>query len=50
MTIKEIRKSGINDTYEVKLKVNNFDTATVFLRYVVFPLNLSGKYERSIVT
>ena len=30
MTIKEIRGSGINDTYEVELIVNDFDTATSF--------------------
>lgn len=30
MTIKEVRGSGINDTYEVELIVNDFDTATDF--------------------
>lgn len=30
MTIKEIRGSGINDTYEVELVVNDFDTASDF--------------------
>jgi len=30
MTIKEIKGTGINDTYEVELIVNNFDTATEF--------------------
>src|SRR3989338_7822530 len=30
MTIKEIRGSGINDTYEIELIVNNFDTASDF--------------------
>jgi len=32
MTIKEILGPGINDTYEVELIVNDFDTATDFLR------------------
>ncbi len=31
MTIKEIRGSGINDTYETELVVNDFDTACAFL-------------------
>ena len=31
MTVKEVRGSGINDTYEVELIVNDFDTATSFL-------------------
>lgn len=31
MTIKEIRGSGINDTYETELIVNDFDTACSFL-------------------
>jgi adenylate cyclase, class 2 len=30
MTVKEVRGSGINDTYEVELIVNDFDTATSF--------------------
>lgn len=30
MTIKEVRGSGINDTYEVELIVNDFDTAVAF--------------------
>lgn len=30
MTVKEIRGSGINDTYEVELVVNDFDTASDF--------------------
>ncbi len=30
MTIKEIKGSGINDTYEVELIVNSFDIATEF--------------------
>jgi len=38
MTIKEIRGSGINDTYEVELIVNDFDTATKFFEACnVFP-------------
>lgn len=31
MAVKEIRGSGISDTYEVELVVNDFDTATAFL-------------------
>ena len=30
MTIKEVRGSGINDTYEIELTVNDFDTAVDF--------------------
>src|SRR3989344_1434036 len=30
MTVKEVRGSGINDTYEVELIVNDFDTASSF--------------------
>ena len=30
MTVKEIRGTGINDTYEVELVVNDFDTACSF--------------------
>jgi len=30
MTIKEARGSGINDTYEIELSVDNFDNATKF--------------------
>ena len=30
MTVKEIRGSGINDTYEIELVVNDFDAATAF--------------------
>lgn len=30
MTVKEVRGSGINDTYEVELVVNDFDTASAF--------------------
>lgn len=30
MTVKEIRGSGINDTYEIELIVNDFDTACSF--------------------
>jgi adenylate cyclase, class 2 len=30
MTVKEVRGSGINDTYEVELSVNNFEDATAF--------------------
>jgi len=31
MTVKEVRGSGINDTYEVELIVNDFDTAISFI-------------------
>lgn len=30
MTVKEVRGSGINDTFEVELVVYDFETATVF--------------------
>ncbi len=39
MTVKEIRGSGINDTYEVELTVNDFDTATAFFE----ACNISAK-------
>ena len=37
MTVKEIRGSGINDTYEVELVVNNFETATAFFEACDIP-------------
>lgn len=38
MTIKEVRGLGINDTYEVELIVNNFNTATEFFEACnIFP-------------
>jgi len=37
MTIKEIRGSGINDTYEIELIVNDFDTATSFFEACGIP-------------
>lgn len=38
MTIKEIYDSGINDTYEVELVVNDFDTATAFFEVCGIPV------------
>jgi len=37
MTIKEIRGSGINDTYEVELVVNDFNTASAFFEACNIP-------------
>jgi adenylate cyclase class 2 len=37
MTVKEIRGSGINDTYEVELTVDDFDTATSFFEACGIP-------------
>ena len=37
MTVKEIRGSGINDTYEVELVVNDFDTASAFFEACNIP-------------
>ena len=37
MTIKEIRGSGINDTYEIELVVNDFDTAVAFFEACDIP-------------
>ncbi len=37
MTVKEVRGSGIDDTYEVELVVNNFDTACAFFEACDIP-------------
>src|SRR3990167_7423117 len=37
MTVKEIRGSGINDTYEVELVVNDFETAAAFFEACDIP-------------
>jgi len=37
MTVKEIRGSGINDTYEVEIVVNDFDTASDFFEACGIP-------------
>ena len=37
MTIKEICGSGINDTYEIELVVNDFNTASVFFETCNIP-------------
>lgn len=37
MTIKEVRGKGINDTYEVELMVDDFDTATAFFEACDIP-------------
>jgi len=37
MTVKEVRGSGINDTYEVELIVNDFDTAGSFFEACNIP-------------
>ncbi len=38
MTVKEIRGSGISDTYEVELIVNDFDTAASFFEACDIPV------------
>jgi adenylate cyclase class 2 len=37
MTVKDIRGSGINDTYEIELVVNDFDTAVAFFETCNIP-------------
>lgn len=37
MAVKEVRGLGINDTYEIELTVNDFDTATAFFEACNLP-------------
>lgn len=48
MTVKEIRGSGINDTYEVELTVNDFDTATSFFEACNIPAKAFQENMREV--
>lgn len=48
MTVKEVRGSGINDTYEVELVVNNFDTATSFFEACDIPAKAFQENKREV--
>ncbi len=48
MTIKEIRGSGINDTYETELVVNDFDTATAFFETCNIPAKAFQENTREV--
>lgn len=48
MTVKEIRGSGINDTYEVELTVNDFDTATAFFEACGIPAKAFQENTREV--
>lgn len=48
MTIKEVRGSGINDTYEVELIVNDFDTATSFFEACDIPAKAFQENMREV--
>lgn len=48
MTIKELRGSGINDTFEVELVVNNFDLATMFFEACNIPVKAFQENMREV--
>ena len=48
MTVKEVRGSGINDTYEVELVVNNFDTACAFFEACNIPAKAFQENMREV--
>ena len=48
MTVKEVRGSGINDTYEVELVVNDFDTATSFFKACDIPVKAFQENMREV--
>lgn len=48
MTVKEIRGPGINDTYEVELIVNDFDTATSFFEACDIPAKAFQENMREV--
>ncbi len=48
MTIKEVRGLGINDTYEVELIVNDFDTAASFLEACGAPVKAFQENMREV--
>lgn len=48
MTVKEIRGSGINDTYEVELIVNDFDTACALFEACGIPAKAFQENMREV--
>ncbi len=48
MTVKEIRGSGINDTYEVELVVHDFDTASAFFEACNIPAKAFQENMREV--
>lgn len=48
MTVKEVRGSGINDTYEVELTVNDFDTAASFFEACDIPAKAFQENMREV--
>ncbi len=48
MTVKEVRGSGINDTYEVELVVNDFDTASAFFEACHIPAKAFQENMREV--
>ena len=48
MTVKEVRGSGINDTYEVELVVNDFDTAASFFEACDIPAKAFQENMREV--
>jgi adenylate cyclase, class 2 len=48
MTIKEIRGSGINDTYEIELVVNDFNTAVSFFEECGIPVKAFQENMREV--
>ena len=48
MTVKEIRGSGINDTHEVELIVNDFDTAAAFFEACGIPAKAFQENRREV--
>lgn len=48
MTVKEVRDSGINDTYEVELIVNDFDAAASFFEACNIPAKAFQENMREI--
>jgi len=48
MTVKEIRGFGINDTYEVELIVNDFDTASAFFEACDIPAKAFQENTREV--
>ena len=48
MTIKEVKGSGINDTYEVELIVNDFDTAADFFESCNIPAKAFQENMREV--
>ena len=48
MTVKEVRGSGINDTYEVELVVNDFNTASAFFEACDIPAKAFQENMREV--